>query len=75
MNAFEFVLAVLFLVFAFTIVRQFFFSVYSLLQMEALSRSTNAELAGAAAKALKEAKYHVRHAGQWDHETGSNGKA
>jgi ring-1,2-phenylacetyl-CoA epoxidase subunit PaaC len=51
--------------FAFTIVRQFFFSVYSLLQMEALSRSTNAEVAGAAAKALKEAKYHVRHAGQW----------
>src|SRR3954468_12820268 len=37
--------------FAFTIVRQFFFSVYSLLQMEALSRSTKAELAGAAAKA------------------------
>lgn len=51
--------------FGFTIVRQFFFSVYSLLQMEALSRSTNAELAGVAAKALKEAKYHARHAGQW----------
>jgi ring-1,2-phenylacetyl-CoA epoxidase subunit PaaC len=51
--------------FAFTIVRQFFFSAYSLLQMEALARSDNAELAGVAAKAVKEAKYHVRHAAQW----------
>lgn len=51
--------------FAFTIVRQFFFSVYSLLQMEALARSDNAELAGIAAKAVKEAKYHVRHAANW----------
>ncbi len=51
--------------FAFTIVRQFFFSVYSLLQMEALAKSDNAELAGIAAKAVKENKYHVRHAAQW----------
>lgn len=51
--------------FGFTIVRQFFFSVYSLLQMEALQRSTNAELAGIAAKAVKEARYHVRHSAQW----------
>ncbi|MDB4873714.1 MAG: Phenylacetate-CoA oxygenase subunit PaaI [Gemmatimonadetes bacterium] len=51
--------------FGFTIVRQFFFSVFSLLQMQALQRSSNAELAGIAAKAVKEAKYHVRHSAQW----------
>ncbi len=51
--------------FAFTIVRQFFFSVFSLLQMQALQQSNNAELAGIAAKAVKEAKYHVRHSAQW----------
>ena len=51
--------------FGFTIVRQFFFSVFSLLQMQALQQSGNAELAGIAAKAAKEAKYHVRHSAQW----------
>jgi 1,2-phenylacetyl-CoA epoxidase catalytic subunit len=51
--------------FAFTIVRQFFFSVYSLIQMDALTLSENAELAGIAAKAVKEARYHVRHTAQW----------
>jgi ring-1,2-phenylacetyl-CoA epoxidase subunit PaaC len=51
--------------FAVTIVRQLFFSVYSLLQMEALAKSTNAELAGVAAKAVKESRYHVRHSAQW----------
>jgi ring-1,2-phenylacetyl-CoA epoxidase subunit PaaC len=51
--------------FGFTIVRQFFFSVFSLLQMDALTRSANAELAGIAAKAVKEARYHVRHTAQW----------
>jgi ring-1,2-phenylacetyl-CoA epoxidase subunit PaaC len=51
--------------FAFTIVRQFLFSVFSLLQMEALQRSTNADLAGIAGKAVKEARYHVRHSAQW----------
>ena len=30
-----------------------------------MSRSTNAELAAIAAKSLKEAKYHVRHSGEW----------
>src|ERR1700742_4126354 len=34
--------------FGFTIVRQLFFSVYSLLQMEALRKSVNADLAGIA---------------------------
>jgi ring-1,2-phenylacetyl-CoA epoxidase subunit PaaC len=51
--------------FAFTIARQFFFSVFSYLQMEALQKSTNANLAGIAAKGVKEAKYHVRHSADW----------
>jgi ring-1,2-phenylacetyl-CoA epoxidase subunit PaaC len=51
--------------FAFTIVRQFLFSAAALYQMDALSTSTNADLAGIAAKAAKETRYHVRHAGDW----------
>ena len=51
--------------FAVTIVRQCFFSVYSLLQMEGLAKSANPELAGVAAKAVKESRYHVRHSAQW----------
>ena len=51
--------------FAFTSVRQFFFSVLALLQMEALERSANETLAGIAAKAVKENRYHVRHSGRW----------
>ncbi|HET9424590.1 MAG TPA: 1,2-phenylacetyl-CoA epoxidase subunit PaaC [Gemmatimonadaceae bacterium] len=51
--------------FAFTIARQFFFSVFNYLQMEALQKSTNADVAGIAAKAVKEAKYHVRHSADW----------
>jgi len=50
--------------FGFTIVRQFLFSVYSMLKMEAL-QTVNADLAGVAAKALKETRYHVRHSAQW----------
>ncbi len=51
--------------FATTVVRQLLFSVFSLLQMEALSSVGDAELAGVAAKAAKETRYHVRHATQW----------
>ena len=51
--------------FAFTIARQFFFSVFNYLQMEALAKSKNADVAGIAAKAVKEAKYHVRHSADW----------
>jgi ring-1,2-phenylacetyl-CoA epoxidase subunit PaaC len=51
--------------FGVTIVRQFLFGVYSVLQWEALSASKDTTLAGIAAKALKESKYHVRHAGEW----------
>ena len=33
--------------------------------MDALQRSSNTDLAGIAAKAVKEARYHVRHSAQW----------
>ena len=51
--------------FAFTVVRQLLFSVYSLLLTDALSGAADADLAGVAAKAAKETRYHVRHAAQW----------
>jgi ring-1,2-phenylacetyl-CoA epoxidase subunit PaaC len=51
--------------FAVTVVRQLFFSIFAMLQTEALQRSTNQELAGIAAKALKETRYHVRHSAEW----------
>jgi ring-1,2-phenylacetyl-CoA epoxidase subunit PaaC len=51
--------------FGVTIVRQFFYGVYSVLQWDALSKSTDGTVAGIAAKSLKEARYHVRHAGEW----------
>ena len=51
--------------FAATIVRQFFFSLFALHQWNALQSSSHPELAGIAAKAVKETKYHVRHTGDW----------
>jgi ring-1,2-phenylacetyl-CoA epoxidase subunit PaaC len=51
--------------FAFTIVRQFLFGVFAYFQLDGLQRSAHPELAGIAAKALKETRYHVRHAGEW----------
>jgi ring-1,2-phenylacetyl-CoA epoxidase subunit PaaC len=51
--------------FAFTIARQFLFDVYAVTLLDALSRSSNKEIAAIAAKSLKEAKYHVRHSGEW----------
>jgi ring-1,2-phenylacetyl-CoA epoxidase subunit PaaC len=51
--------------FAVTIARQFLFSTYSMLQSDVLRQSANADLAGIAAKTLKESKYHVRHSGDW----------
>ncbi len=51
--------------FAVTIVRQFLFDVYAVVALDALTRSTHPELAAIAAKSLKEAKYHVRHSGDW----------
>lgn len=51
--------------FGFTILRQFLFSAWAFHHLEALSASGNAELAAVAAKALKETRYHVRHASEW----------
>jgi ring-1,2-phenylacetyl-CoA epoxidase subunit PaaC len=51
--------------FAYTIVRQFLFSVAAYYQMEELVKSNNSTLAGLASKALKESRYHVRHTGEW----------
>jgi len=51
--------------FAVTIVRQFFFSVFALHQWNAMQSSARGDLAGIAAKALKETKYHVRHTADW----------
>jgi ring-1,2-phenylacetyl-CoA epoxidase subunit PaaC len=51
--------------YGFTVARQFFYSVFAFLQMDALHRSANVELAGIAAKAVKEHRYHVRHCADW----------
>ena len=51
--------------FAFTIVRQLLVSTASLHHLEALRSSVHPVLAGIAAKALKETRYHVRHAVDW----------
>ena len=51
--------------FAVTMVRQLFFDVFSLYQTEALQGSAHAELAGIAAKAHKEVRYHARHSSEW----------
>ena len=51
--------------FGFTIVRQFLFDAYDVPFLEALQRSTHPELAGIAAKAHKEARYHLRHSAEW----------
>ncbi len=46
--------------YAHTIVRSFLFDAYHLPLAEALTKSTDAQLAAIAAKAVKEAQYHVR---------------
>lgn len=51
--------------FGFTIVRQFLFDAQSVLVLDAVARSGNAEVAAIAAKALKESKYHLRHSSEW----------
>ncbi len=47
------------------IARQFLFDAYQLELWDALSRSDDARLAGIAAKAVKEARYHLRHSSSW----------
>ena len=51
--------------FALTIVRQFLFDVHAVVLLDALARGSHEALGAIAAKALKEAKYHVRHSGDW----------
>jgi ring-1,2-phenylacetyl-CoA epoxidase subunit PaaC len=51
--------------FAFTIVRQFLFDAYDVPLLDALQRSRHPDLAGIAAKAFKEARYHLRHSAEW----------
>ena len=51
--------------FAVTIVRQFLWSAFAVPQLAQLKTSTDATLAGIAAKGHKEATYHLRHAADW----------
>lgn len=51
--------------FAHTIARQFLFDVYSYHILDELQKSKNNEIAGIAAKAVKEDRYHLRHSGEW----------
>jgi len=51
--------------FAFTTARQFLVSVFELLHLDRLQASKHTDVAGIAAKALKETRYHARHAADW----------
>jgi len=51
--------------FARTVVRNFLFSAFQVALWERLAASADPELAAIAGKSLKEARYHVRHAGDW----------
>jgi len=51
--------------FAFTLVRQLLFAAWSHHYLDALAKGRRPDLAGIAAKAFKENRYHFRHASQW----------
>ncbi|MCB0332940.1 MAG: phenylacetate-CoA oxygenase subunit PaaC [Bdellovibrionales bacterium] len=51
--------------FGFTMARQFFFDAYDYPMWEALTTSSFEPLAAIAGKSVKEAKYHLRHSGEW----------
>lgn len=51
--------------YAVTIVRNFLYSSFMLLQWEALAASGDTQLAGIAGKSLKEVAYHFRHSRDW----------
>jgi ring-1,2-phenylacetyl-CoA epoxidase subunit PaaC len=51
--------------YAITICRNFLYSGYALLQWQALARCRDPQLAAISAKALKETRYHWRHASDW----------
>jgi ring-1,2-phenylacetyl-CoA epoxidase subunit PaaC len=56
--------------FAFTIVRQLLVSVHAAVVLERLQSSAHRDLAGIAAKAWKESRYHARHAADWTRKLG-----
>ena len=51
--------------YAFTIVRQFCFDVFSYHVLEQLQSSKHSGIAGIAGKGFKEVRYHVRHSSEW----------
>lgn len=51
--------------YAHTIVRSFLFDAYHLPLMQALTKSSDEQLAAIAGKAVKEATYHLRHSSEW----------
>ena len=51
--------------YAHTIMRQFLFDAWQVEMYAGLAASSDAELAGIAAKGVKEARYHLRHSGEW----------
>ncbi|HKY96341.1 MAG TPA: 1,2-phenylacetyl-CoA epoxidase subunit PaaC, partial [Gemmatimonadaceae bacterium] len=51
--------------YAMTMVRQFFFDVFSYHVLEQLQSGKHSEIAGIAAKGFKEVRYHVRHSSEW----------
>ena len=51
--------------FAFTTTRQFLVSVFEVLHLERLQAAKHPDLAGIAAKAFKETRYHARHSADW----------
>lgn len=51
--------------YAHTIVRSFLFDAYHLPLAEAMLKSSDAQLAAIAGKAVKEAQYHLRHSSDW----------
>lgn len=51
--------------FGVTMMRQFLFDAFSVVQLDALALCKHTGVAALAAKALKEAKYHVRHSSEW----------
>lgn len=51
--------------FACTILRQFFYDAFAVPYLEKLAHTQHPEVAGLAAKSLKEASYHLRHSSEW----------
>ena len=51
--------------YAFTIVRQLLFDAYSYHVLQGVQGGSNHDLAGIAAKAFKETRYHLRHSSEW----------